>query len=277
MSTDLGRSWKETPHTPAKPLFGETGINGYPVKIGSPHFVDFGKDMQHSPDGKAYLVAHGADSSDPKWRFWNDSWITGDQVYLIRVEPSPETINDASKYEFYAGRDAQGKPVWTADFSKIKPLLAWNNDMGCVTVTYNAPLKKFLMCVTDGGNTCARMNTYILESDALTGPWRLVTVPEGLRRAGLFRQCPVEIHQRGRPDDVAALLGQLRRRLERREAGHQSAGRTLRPGAPEDRAAPDRVYGRGEENAPRPRERVRSPAVRRAARGRLRTARASRS
>ncbi|NTV81214.1 MAG: hypothetical protein HGA24_07310, partial [Candidatus Aminicenantes bacterium] len=56
VSADLGRSWKETPHTPDKPIFGETGINGYPVKIGSPHFVDFGKDMQHSPDGKAYLV-----------------------------------------------------------------------------------------------------------------------------------------------------------------------------------------------------------------------------
>ena len=24
--------------------------------------------------------------------------------------------------------------------------------MGCVTMTYNAPLKKYLMCVTDGGN-----------------------------------------------------------------------------------------------------------------------------
>ena len=47
--------------------------------------------------------------------------------------------------------------------------------MGCVTVTYNAPLKKFLMCVTDGGNTCSRMNTYILESSRLTGPWKLVT------------------------------------------------------------------------------------------------------
>ncbi|TFG49565.1 MAG: hypothetical protein E4H40_02755, partial [Candidatus Brocadiia bacterium] len=60
VSTDYGRSWKETPHTPEKPLFGETGMWGYPVKIGSPHFVDFGRNMEHSPDGKAYLVGHGA-------------------------------------------------------------------------------------------------------------------------------------------------------------------------------------------------------------------------
>lgn len=37
--------------------------------------------------------------------------------------------------------------------------------MGCVTVTYDAPLKKYLMCGTDGGNTCSRMSTYILEAD----------------------------------------------------------------------------------------------------------------
>jgi hypothetical protein len=46
--------------------------------------------------------------------------------------------------------------------------------MGCVTMTYDAPLKKFLLCVTDGGNTVSYFNTYILEADRLTGPWRRV-------------------------------------------------------------------------------------------------------
>jgi hypothetical protein len=32
-----------------------------------------------------------------------------------------------------------------------------------------------LLCVTDGGNTVSRYNTYILESDRITGPWKLVT------------------------------------------------------------------------------------------------------
>jgi hypothetical protein len=190
VSTDFGRTWKETPHTPDKPLFGETGINGYPVKIGSPHFVDFGKDMEHSPDGKAYLVAHGANPADPKWRFWNASWITGDEVYLLRVTPAPENINDPSKYEFYAGRDARGNPVWTNDFGKIAPLLEWNNAMGCVTVTYDAPLRKYLMFVTDGGNTCARMNTYLLESDALTGPWRLAAYMKDFGQQAYFVNVP---------------------------------------------------------------------------------------
>jgi hypothetical protein len=189
-STDYGRTWKDCPLTPEKSLFKETGINGYPVKIGSPHFVDFGKNMQYSPDGKAYLVAHGADISDPKPRFWNASWITGDQIYLLRVTPSVENINDMAKYEFFAGYNEKGEALWTNNFEKIKPLLDWNNNMGCVTVTYNAPLKKYLMCVTDGGNTCAKMNTYILEADMITGPWKIVTYMKDFGEQAYFVNIP---------------------------------------------------------------------------------------
>jgi hypothetical protein len=190
ISTDYGHSWKECPHNPEKPLFGETGINGYPVKIGSPHFVDFGKNMQYSPDGKAYLVAHGADISDLKPRFWNDSWITADQIYLLRVKPSIESMNQADAYEFYAGRDLNGNPLWTSEFGRIKPLLEWNNNMGCVTITYNSPLKKYLMCITDGGNTCSKMNTYILESELITGEWRLVSYMKDFGEQAYFVNIP---------------------------------------------------------------------------------------
>ena len=55
---------------------------GYPVKIGAPHFVDFGKNMEHSPDGNAYLVGHGAEYPDKEPRVANLSWISGDQIYL---------------------------------------------------------------------------------------------------------------------------------------------------------------------------------------------------
>ncbi len=189
-STDYGRSWKDCPLTPEKPLFTETGINGYPVKIGSPHFIDFGKNMQHSPDGKAYLIAHGADTSDTKPRFWNASWITGDQIYLLRVVPTIENINDMSKYEFFAGYDSKGDAIWTSDFDNIKPLLEWNNNMGCVTMTYNPPLKKYIMCITDGGNTCAKMNTYILESDNITGPWKIITYLKDFGEQAYFVNIP---------------------------------------------------------------------------------------
>lgn len=188
-STDYGRNWKETPHTPGKPLFGESGMWGHPVKIGAPHFVDFGKNMEHSPGGKAYLVAHGAVVSDPKPRFANLSWISGDQVYLLRVKPSIETINDPAQYEFFGGH-AQGRPVWTKKFEEIRPLIEWNNNAGNVTVTYNAPLKRYVMLVTDGWPTYARMNTYMLEAKDITGPWRLVSYLKDFGEQAYFVNVP---------------------------------------------------------------------------------------
>lgn len=174
ISKDYGKTWIESPCTPSQPLFGEDPQVA-PVKIGAPHFVDFGKNMRYSPDGYAYLTAHGA--TDPQ--SWN-GWIQGDQIYLIRVKPSEENMNDASAYEFYAGKDNRGRPQWTRDFKQIKPLLEWKDHLGCVTVTYNPGLKKYLMCVTRGvrnvsaGISSNRYDTMILEADRLDGTWRLV-------------------------------------------------------------------------------------------------------
>jgi len=173
-STDLGKTWTQTPCTPEHPLFGEHALHGEPVRIGAPHFVDLGRNLQHSPDGKAYLVAHGASEGGPDRRFGFNSWITGDEIYLARVTPSPQTINDASRYEFFAGKSDAGADRWSRDLSAARPIAAWKDHMGCVTMTYDAPLKTLLLCVTDGTNTCGYFNTYLLASDRMTGPWKLV-------------------------------------------------------------------------------------------------------
>jgi hypothetical protein len=189
-STDYGKTWHDTPHTPANPLFAEPTAPGGKVKIGSPHFVDFGRNMQYSPDGKAYSVGQGAVDPDHKPRPANLSWITGDQVYMVRVTPGIENMNDRSKYEYFGGHDASGQPVWTRELAKIKPLVDWNNNCGCVTMTYDAPLKKHLMCITDGGNTISKFNTYILESDHITGPWKLVVYMRAFGEQAYFVNIP---------------------------------------------------------------------------------------
>jgi len=192
ISEDKGRTWTDCEHTPEKPLFGETGMWGHPVKIGAPHFVDFGKNMEHSPDGYAYLVGHGAEYPDEKPRFANLSWISGDQVYLIRVKPSKENINDPGKYEFFGGYDEEENPVWTKDFNAIEPMVDWNNNCGCVTITYNETLKKYIMCITNGWPTVEKMDTYILESDQVTGPWKLVTYMKDFGEQGYFVNFPTK-------------------------------------------------------------------------------------
>ena len=205
ISRDFGKSWVPPVPTPANPLFGEkTSVRGAePVKMGSPHFVDFGKNMEYSPDGRAYLVGHGATAPDPNPRAGNLSWITGDEIYLARVSPSPGTINDARSYEFYAGREKDGTPIWSGDFSKIKPIFSWNNHCGCVTMTYNAPLKKYLLCITDGWPTIKSMDTYILESSEITGPWKMVTYWKDFGPQAYFVNIPSKFIS---PDGRAAWL-----------------------------------------------------------------------
>jgi hypothetical protein len=187
-SLDYGLTWIDTPHTPASPLFGESAQGGARVKIGAPHFVDFGRNMQHSPDGKAYLVAHGANGPDG-WA----NWIAGDAVYLLRVTPSVSTINDPMAYEYFAGRDAEGRPLWSHDFAAIQPLLTWHRQLGCVTVTYNAPLDRYLMCVSrpaDGFSSLGAYDTIILESSSITGPWSLVHYLHGFGPEAYFVNIP---------------------------------------------------------------------------------------
>ncbi len=243
ISRDLGRTWEPSPRSPEAPLFPEPAEFLGPVKMGAPHFVDFGKNMEHSPDGKAYLLGMGAELTDPMPRpcikpgsqgtafdvntqcaesvhlqlrekeaadpdlkavyenafkqvngkpfaHGNLSWITADQAYLARVTPSPETINRLDAYEFFAGHDPAGAPIWTSDFAKIKPLLEWNNHMGCVTATYVPSLRKYLMCVTDGWPTVAKMTSYILEADLITGPWRMVAYMKDFGEQAYFLNFP---------------------------------------------------------------------------------------
>jgi hypothetical protein len=191
-SVDFGKTWTQTPHTPAAPIFGEPEKRNGKVKFGAPHFVDFGRNMEHSPDGKAYLVGHGAVDPDPAPRDAKLSWITGDQIYLARVTPSVENINDASKYEFFAGRDRSGEALWDNKLADARPIAEWINNMGCVTITFVAALNKYILCVTDGGNTIGMFNTYLLESDDVCGPWRLVHYWRQFGRQAYFVNIPTK-------------------------------------------------------------------------------------
>lgn len=213
ISRNFGKAWEPSPHTPESPLFPEPREFLGPVKMGAPHFVDFGRDMEYSPDGKAYLLGMGAQKNDPMPRpcikpgppgesfqqyqkctegfaHANLSWITADQIYLSRVKPSPETINDLGAYEFFAGHDSNGEPIWAKEFATIAPLIEWNNHMGCVTATYVPGLKKYVMCITDGWPTVAKMTSYILEADTITGPWRIVVYMKDFGEQAYFLNFP---------------------------------------------------------------------------------------
>eukprot|EP01065_Artemidia_motanka_P002181 TRINITY_DN11028_c0_g1_i1.p1 TRINITY_DN11028_c0_g1~~TRINITY_DN11028_c0_g1_i1.p1 ORF type:complete len:586 (+),score=99.03 TRINITY_DN11028_c0_g1_i1:71-1828(+) len=171
-STDNGATWHEPrPNSSGlrDNLFGESAFDNGKVKFGAPHFVDFGKNLEHSPDGKAYIVGHGATNPGNV-----QAWMLGDEVYLARVEPTVEAIGNGSQWEFWAGAGG-----WVqGDVSSAKPIAAWNRRMGVVTMTYFAPLRKYVMTVstaTKYPSMVGPFDTYFLESDQITGPWSLVS------------------------------------------------------------------------------------------------------
>lgn len=78
--------------------------------------------MEHFPDGKAYLVGHRAIDNNDAQRAANNSWNTEDSIFMSRVLPNIENMNDASKYEYFSGYNKQGEAVSSKDFKLIKPV-----------------------------------------------------------------------------------------------------------------------------------------------------------
>ena len=105
--------------------------------------------MEHSPDGRAYLVGHGSTRATNTTR---ESWMSGDDVYLARTvtAPDPTTINNRASWEFFAGHDAtSGAPLWVVgNVTAAQPLFTWLNRTGVVTITYVAAIQRYLMCVS---------------------------------------------------------------------------------------------------------------------------------
>jgi hypothetical protein len=219
-SRDLGKTWVESPCRSWAPLFAQdihgaagqlralehtkkvmdgdapgSDVGSLIPQVGLPqlgvmHFVDFGKNMQHSPDGKAYLVGHGAAPDAPHPRLGAVSWLSGDAIYLARVALSPQTVNDASQYEFFAGYDARGAARWSHRFEEMKPMLEWPNHLGSVTITYNPGLDRYLMCIADGWPSTRTISTLILEAKTVAGPWRLVSYLKDFGAQGYFVNIP---------------------------------------------------------------------------------------
>jgi hypothetical protein len=181
-STDGGKTWVEprvNATGPTDNLFGENAdqnTTSNQVKFATPHFVDFGQELEHSPDGKAYIISHGNDETHTNSA---EAWMLGNAVFMARVAPTVTAINDRSQWEFYAGGNGKAAKWVRGDVTKAAPLVEYVNHTGSATMTYFAGISKYIItiCTTsrypilDGGH----FDTYFLESDSITGPWKYIT------------------------------------------------------------------------------------------------------
>ena len=189
LSRNRGQTWQDCPHTDAAPLFGERGrcAGELPIRFGAPHVVDFGRNLQHSPDGFVYLVGHGS-------RFAGGvaNWIAGDAAFLCRVRPSPAIVNDPAAYEFFAGCDPAGQPRWAGRVADSQPIIEWPWRCGCINVTWFPALRQYIACIAigaaDGGG--GTMDTWLAIADNLWGPWRQLAYLEAFGSQAYFTCIP---------------------------------------------------------------------------------------
>ena len=123
------------------------------------------------------------------------SFIAIFKVYMARVAPTIDAVNDRNQWEFFAGKDSQtGKDVWArGNVSQAAPLFTWNTRTGVVTMTFVPALSKYIMCITtptETPYTVKDFDTYLLESDNLTGPFRLVVYMAQFGPEGYFVHLP---------------------------------------------------------------------------------------
>ena len=118
--------------------------------------------------------------------------MQGDSVYMARTiaKPNPATINNAAHWEFYAGNGR-----WNATVADARPIFVWPGRTGVVTVSWHSALQKHLMLVSTPRNGCSTVgdfDTYMLEADLLTGPYKLVTYMRSFGPQAYFVNVPTK-------------------------------------------------------------------------------------
>ena len=195
----------ENPHDKWVRVHGVEFYNPYEVMIGAPHFVDFGRNLEHAPIDKqtgrrwAYMVAHGADAG---CKLAHNSWISGDNIYLLRIlmpegrnaQENFRYMNDAGNWQ-YLSRDGSYR-TWNRNdlqevYRHIKPIVDATGYLGNVGLTYNAALGRFIMTLSRVDDADRDFfNTLILESEAIDGKYRVVQYLKGFATISYFMNIP---------------------------------------------------------------------------------------
>jgi len=189
VSYDAGTNWTMSPYGPSSYLFGTQDPPSGPylaTRFGQTYLVDYGKNQQYSPDGKIYLVSAGSPVSDP-----DPGAFADDDVYLCRV--SAENLNNPAGYEYYAGGGN-----WSTSLSAAQPIVSWGNHISAAAVTWFPGLNKYIMSChkahgwynESGIRMVGKFDTFILESDSLTGPYRLVQYWTDFGQQGYYPNIP---------------------------------------------------------------------------------------
>ena len=166
-STDYGSTWN---WDSTAPMFGSPNSPSSNVayKFTTIFFLDYGKDSAQAIDG--YVYVYGMDNN----------WREQQNLYLARVAHAG--VLTRSAWQFYAGADNGGNPLWSSDITQkvavlndtrsLYPVMFKNDcpaDDAVISqggVTYDAPLQRYIFASW----SCATHELY--EAPKPWGPWK---------------------------------------------------------------------------------------------------------
>jgi CubicO group peptidase (beta-lactamase class C family) len=134
--------------------------------FGCSTFLNFRKDYAGARDGFVYVYSHDADSA----------YTPADRVVLARVPK--DKVRDRAAYEFFAGPGPGGAPRWSPDAAACGAAFANPGRCYRVTVSYNAGLKRYLLCQA-GADAKVKAGFGIFDAPEPWGPWSTVCSSPG--------------------------------------------------------------------------------------------------
>ena len=161
--------------------FGFTGVRweaaDFPGGVGffSPSFLQFGRGYSGARDGFVYIYANERTTS-----VGNDEWNVQRPglISLLRVPRVSVEVQNA--YEYFAGLDADGDPVWSSDLADREPVFRDDaNGIMRTSVSFNSGLRRYLLITQQGSRFRAEgYRIGIYEAPEPWGPWTRILLDD---------------------------------------------------------------------------------------------------
>lgn len=142
-----------------------------------PTLLNFGRDYAGARDGfvYSYFIEPTWGPTTPKdGKYGFEVHVPG-RVHLSRV---PKIfILDRARYEFFSGRDKEGRPRWSADLAEKQPVFEDPNGVGWnLSVSHNPGLRRYLLATEHGATHAGRFGLF--DATEPWGPWTCVAYEE---------------------------------------------------------------------------------------------------
>ena len=160
ISTDRGATWTQS----------DWDLTETDEQLIMPTILNFGKDYAGARDGFVYHYFIRNEPTTGGLGIHKGADGTG-KIDLARVPK--EQLMEVEAYEFFAGLDAQGQPIWSSDAARRAPVFEDPNGVGWnVSVSHNAGLDRYLLATEHSDSLAGLMGLF--DGHEPWGPWTTV-------------------------------------------------------------------------------------------------------